>query len=234
MKNICKIFEVKNRRGAFEKGLSHTQINRTSLDESQPIASGIIPVHQTLSIMRKIMLVIGLLYLLALSSCLVSLYPIYTEKTRVFVPGLVGTWQGDTVAETWIFEKQDEMSYLLKYIEKGDTADLTINLAQLNNTLLMDFYLKDLDVDNDLVGMNLLRVHTFGKLVITPDSLQISMMNYSRIAELIEKKKLKISYETVDNDIVLTAKPEELQKFVVKNMADPALFGESLTLKRIR
>ena len=55
---------------------------------------------------------------LAVAGCIPSLQPLYTDKTTVFDPALVGFWVQDNGHSTWEFVRNESNTYGLTYTDK--------------------------------------------------------------------------------------------------------------------
>ncbi len=64
-------------------------------------------------------------------------------------------------------------------------------------------------------------------------TLQMQMMDPDKIEEMLKSDPNLIKHEIVEERIVLTASPEELQEFMKKHANDEGLFGEASDLERL-
>ncbi len=134
--------------------------------------------------------------------------------------------------ETWTFKSGEEKNYLLIHEDQdGYAAAFDIHLIKLGKHYFMDFFPTDMPVDesgkplkepgslgkmNSLTAIHLLAVHTFAKLEITDRELKISMFDPEFLRDLLKRKQIRIKHEETENGYVLTASPEDLQKFAEK------------------
>jgi hypothetical protein len=181
------------------------------------------------------------------SGCVIwSFYPLYTEKDLFENDILTGNWiDGDSLQ--WKFEHPesgnpkivDKKSYelhLTDYDKKETTYD--VNIIQLDGIYFLDFYIKDIaganssDSDAKLNYWNLhvIPVHTFAKLTIVDNTLQINWFDGDWLQKQIEGKKIKIGHEKNGETLLLTAKTADLQKLVVKYANTEAAFKDGLEL----
>jgi hypothetical protein len=142
--------------------------------------------------------------------------------------------------ETWDFRKGEGKSYLLVHTDTdGRTAAFDVHIIKLGNHYFMDFYPTGLPEEdkssvskyfdasaneNSFMAIHLLPVHTFAKLEVKPETLKISMFDPDFLKNLLENRQIRIKHEKVDNGYVLTASPEELQKFAEKYADEKAAF----------
>ncbi len=189
---------------------------------------------------------IPLLLLLLLFGCVRSLHRLYTERDLVFRPELVGVWSEQGESSTWTFRQGSEKSYQLRYVEggsgpsgtsrrllKNDTAFFDAHLVQLREHLFLDLFPSRLDVSTNLCMVHMLPVHTIWKVVLKEGEVEMAMLDQEWLQDLAERGLLKIGYERVDGEIVLTAPTAELQEFVVAYAEEPRAFLAPARLKRI-
>lgn len=199
---------------------------------------------------KSILFLTAIVFLL--SGCLVySFYPLYTEKDLFANDLLLGEWiDGDS--SIWKFEhkpigkkelgKVDSTAYILKIKEEGHpdftNAAFIVRIVKLEETYFLDFYLQDYKYDDeaDIFDLHLIPVHTFAKMELKGDHVRLNWFDPGWLGDLIEKNKIRIHHENNDEHILLTAKPEELQKFVVKYVNSNEAFKDGLDveMKRIK
>ena len=178
-------------------------------------------------------------------SCVLSLHPLYTEKDLVVEPKLEGNWADKEGKEFWTFEKSGEKSYKLTIVQKekgsesseksgeDESVKFDVHLVKLGNYIFMDLYPQEPDIKNDFYKWHLLPAHSFSRIWIEQDIVRISMLSIDWFKKMIEKKKVKIAYEKIDeNRFVLTAPTEKLQKFILKYAEDSEAFPEPAELYR--
>src|SRR2546426_5625817 len=158
--------------------------------------------------MKRNLLIMSVLTTLALSGCVPSLNPLYTEKDLVFDPALIGTWAEENNSDTWAFEKDTDKSYKLVVTEKGDAREYKIHLVKLGPALFLDFYPEDslCEVKQDFYKAHLVPAHLFAKVSEIGDTLRFALMNPDWLDKLLKQHPDAISHETIENDrVVLTA-----------------------------
>jgi hypothetical protein len=106
----------------------------------------------------------------------------------------------------------------------------------------LDFYIteiagansSDSDAKLNYWNLHVIPVHTFAKLTTSGNTLKIEWFNGDWFKEQIEAKKIKIKYEKNDENLLFTAKTNDLQKLVIKYANTEAAFkdGLSVELKR--
>ncbi|MGE0021160.1 MAG: hypothetical protein AB7S72_15920 [Draconibacterium sp.] len=178
---------------------------------------------------------------LFLSGCVVySFYPLYTEKDLFANEILTGTWVDGDSAE-WKFEHPyigkeipenlDKTSYVLYLKDKnGKASKFKVHIIKLGGYYFLDFYLEEY-TDNknlDLASFHIVPVHTFAKLKVTSNQLQINWFDQDWLGKLIKENKIRIHHENNGDYILLTALPKELQKFVTKYVDSEEAFEDGI------
>ncbi|MEX0845301.1 MAG: hypothetical protein WD022_08460 [Balneolaceae bacterium] len=175
-----------------------------------------------------------------------SVHPLVKEEESIVVPGLEGIWDGGTERWTFARSEEylplniglDELDitfhdsrndtssdaddlygYLVIFEEfQGEVTDSSLFLAhfvELNNNLFLDLYPVELD-RTTLYFHHFVPVHTFARVELEGDSLDISLFKDSWIEEQINDNRVRIKHEKTDWGILITASTSELQKFVTK------------------
>ena len=194
---------------------------------------------------RISVLAMAALLLVIMSGCLVkSLHPFYTNKDIVYRNDILGTYT-DQDKGTWTIEQKlikngtwrpldPEVTsyYLLKMVDqKKRTITFRGVLFKLDNNLYVDFYLEksdDRDDETDLFAMHVLGVHTVARVTITKNELHLNWYNEKWLSDLFKENKIRLAHEKLDDDnIVLTASTQELQKFMKKFANDPKAFEKT-------
>jgi len=185
--------------------------------------------------MKKIVVAITILAMLAMSSCLVSsLHPFYKSKNKIFDPMMTGQWidedsclwtiEKNLVSDYFMGPEYPDSTYRITYYEDEDSKGVfTGVLFRLKGIDYVDFY-PDPDEDHcgtDLTGMHHFPTHTLARIKMNSDSLMFYWYGDEWLDELITQNRIRIKHETVDisSDYtrhLLTAPTEELQKFITK------------------
>ena len=175
------------------------------------------------------------------SGCVVySFYPLYTEKDLFPNDILTGKWM-DGDSTLWNFEHAyhgkkepaniDSTSYVLYLKDKDNKeSEFSVHVVKLGGHYFLDFYLEDFMNDNelDLASFHIVPVHTFAKLKVSEDELQINWFDQDWLEKLIDANKIRIHHEDNGDYILLTAKPRELQKFVIKYQDTEEAFKDGI------
>ena len=123
--------------------------------------------------------------------------------------------------------EQYKGSYFVTIIEDDEEDSFFLVVPfKIEGQLFLDF--SPVVVDNELNSLlqsHLLGAHSLVKLdVLEEGKVSLKWFDEKRIKELFEQNKIKIKHQKMRNflfeeEILLTAKPKELQKFIKKYMA---------------
>lgn len=185
----------------------------------------------------SIILIIALFF----SGCVVySFYPLYTEKNLFPNDILTGNWIEEDNTQ-WNFKhafvqgktpkEVDSTSYVLYLKDKDEKeSEFSVHIIKLGGHYFLDFYLEEFVDDDNLVleDLHIIPVHTFAKLTVNENQLQINWFDPDWLEDLIEENKIRIHHENNGDFILLTAKPGELQKFVTKYVDSKEAFKDGL------
>ncbi|MDX8340279.1 hypothetical protein SLH46_13850 [Draconibacterium sp. IB214405] len=203
-------------------------------------------------------LVIAIITLL-LSGCVVySFYPLYTDDDLFENDLLLGEWFEDDNQDvvfgdgddSWNFthpflgDKKDGIRDKKRYVltltsnESGVVKEskFEVHVIKLADEYFLDFYIEEYgDEDNiTLSDLHLVPVHTFAKLKVYEDKLEIRWFDPEWLEDLIKENKIRIHHEDNGDVILLTAKPKELQKFVTKYVDSEEAFEDGLDVELYR
>lgn len=239
--------------------------------------------------MKKLNLFIALVCMFCMSSCVYSLFPIYTEDTIVFLPELVGSYEngnstmkfepshelditsievssdnpdefyvykGDTLRDMALISKaieeemreeftKDAKFYKLTVIEEDQdgTKDIQVfrtHLVQIGNDFFLDLYPDAVDENVSCNGKsgtyhtsNFMRVHTFMKIEIGKKELALTQFKLSKLRDLFKSNLIRLRHELVDDEVLITAQPKEIQKFIEKYSKDPSVYENTDLFARV-
>lgn len=134
-------------------------------------------------------------------------------------------------------ENIDSTSYVLHLETKDNkTSEFSVHIIKLAGHYFLDFYLEDF-LDNKeltLADFHIVPVHTFAKLTVKQDTLQINWFDQDWLENLIKENKIRIHHENNGDYILLTAKPAELQKFVTKYVNTEEAFKDGMEVFLVR
>ena len=215
--------------------------------------------------MKTRQLFIFAIALLIFHSCIVkSLYPFYTKDTISFDKRFLGIWQDKDPNIEWIiasmkdlyevanvdlsglsFEEVElyntlkEGYFVMKMGEDEQVAAFFAMPFKVNNQLFLYFTPLFGNHNSDrLVSLHEFSTHSLVKFDIKNDnSISSKWFSSEKIESLFENHKINIKHEKHGSKYLLTASPEELQKFIAKylvsNDPDKWKTGVAGDLKRI-
>ncbi len=180
-------------------------------------------------------------------SCIPSLYPLYKPKDLILDENLQGIfrsedddyWQIELLDLEW--EKQfsedwnkynSGKTYKLVVREDELVQDFAMHLLKLGDDHYLDFYPVDFEIPNKLLKQQLVPAHIFAKAEITDKYLILHFFDMDWMEELFEKNQIKLSHAELTDRYLLTAKTDELQKFIIKYANDSTTFLDADTLLR--
>ena len=127
---------------------------------------------------------------------------------------------------------QSGFTYQLSVMEDSIVEEFAAHMLMLGDDLYMDFFPINYSIEPDLLEMSLAPSHIFAKAEITEDFLLLHFFDLDWLTELVEDNKIKISHVEMNGRLLLTAKTDELQKFILKFANDSTTFMEADTLYR--
>ncbi len=175
-----------------------------------------------------------LLGLLWLSGCWIpSVNPLYEEGDIVFEPALVGIWQADEAKTGMVFTRRpDSKCYTLVYLEEGqEKSDFDACVVQLGAIRYLDIKPAE-SKQPDALSAHLLPLHSFWKLQLVSDRLELQALNTEWFKDTEEKKHLPLEHFDSEGEIVLTASTASLRSFFLQNGALEGVFGEKSEFHR--
>ena len=193
---------------------------------------------------RNIVLVMSFVLL---SSCIVkSLHPFYTKETIVSETQFLGKWEDDDGALWKVVLAKDEIldgkpvgslskkdlkefykfqhAYFIERTKKNEKTAFIATPFKINGQLFLDFIPFEIDggFTTILLNVHLVATHSLVKYDMLPNGeISFKWLDEDKVAALFEEKKIKIKHEKIgllNDKFLLTAKSEELQKFIVKYM----------------
>ena len=149
-----------------------------------------------------------------------SLHPLYTDDTVVFDDQLLGKWYGED-GGSWSFtkSKDDDQAYTLRIVEpSGKQGLLDVHLVQLGQHHFIDLYPgENMDLENtaETYRMNMVSAHTFMKLQLNDPNL---LLQWGCLNEVLEDDPNLLKHEKVEDSIVITAQPKDLQRVILDHL----------------
>jgi len=121
-----------------------------------------------------------------------------------------------------------------KSMPKNEYTEYHLHIVKLGNNLFIDLFPEEWMKDDSFLAIHLVSAHTFAKIDIG-DKLEINLFDSHFLQNLFDKNKIRIKHENNGVYTLLTAKPEELQKFVIKYANEDKAFSDLMkfTLTKI-
>jgi hypothetical protein len=193
--------------------------------------------------MRKVKLLIAFTLLLMLTGCTdaVSLQPLYTDEDLSFDPALLGTWV-DSDHGFWEFTEESETEYRLVITrtvsEHGQVTkdEYEVHLVNVEGAVFLDFLPVKLESPDGVSDpFNFVPAHIIVRVMqVEPTLIFKDLASWDKKGWLdtyLEDNPTAITHEKGANgDILLTAPPKELQKFLLAHLED--VFDDEMELKR--
>ncbi|UII19215.1 hypothetical protein [Fulvivirga ligni] len=190
---------------------------------------------------KSIILLLAMSFIL--SSCVYSLFPIYTPDTIRYNQRLIGTWKGPENELTFKLNNKEDTSegYIMTIIDSGGEYKFKTFLVEIGNEFYLDMFpeMGDLHHALEVYAMNLYPMHTFQKVSIKDNQLSITTFSLERLSELFKRNQIRLRHELVsqngdpeDAEVVITAQPKELQKFIEVYSKDESVFDQTVKYTR--
>jgi hypothetical protein len=142
--------------------------------------------------------------------------------------------------EKYFFNPNLRKHYLIKIITEKDTSVFDGKLSNLGGNYFLDLIPNDKHVGDKISGSfiagMIVRTHGFFKIDLKDDELVVNTIENDDFKDLIENKRVRIEHVEHDDKVIITAKTEDIQKFLIK-FANSEIFNdpdEALILKRIK
>ncbi len=107
-----------------------------------------------------------------------------------------------------------------------DKVEFQLHLVDLEGKTYIDFYPEEWNVDNTILAFHLMGVHTFAKVDINDEYINIDWFDSDWFEQKMKENKIRIKHEKNSGNILLTAQPKDLQKFVIKYSDDENAFDD--------
>ena len=183
---------------------------------------------------RKHLQIAGLLGLVVLAGCIPSVHSLYNERDVVFEPALLGEWTNESSSNTLTFTQKGAKSYNLVFRgEGGAKAEFVAHLLKVGEWHFLDFYpLESAALQNDFYKCNFLPMHTFMRVREIEPGLRLEILKTDWLLEYLANNPEAIKHEKVKDSLMLTAKPAELQAFLLKHEKTEDAWAEGSSMTR--
>jgi hypothetical protein len=187
---------------------------------------------------RRLLSLLLLICAVATTGCVRSLYPIYTEKTLTYDPAFLGTWldqKEETRLEIAAASDNDEpgaiKSYRVTHTDKdAKPARLIGHLAKVGDLLVADLMLAD---ENELPGSEFAKSHLFPLHTFwivrhdDAETMTIRAIDDDWMKKFANDHPAAIAHYKSKDEVILTAPPEELQKFLLAHEKDEGMLSDA-------
>ncbi|HEX5131920.1 MAG TPA: hypothetical protein VFX92_05475 [Candidatus Krumholzibacteria bacterium] len=162
-----------------------------------------------------------------------SIHPLYSDRTTLFDPALIGTWVAEEDDE-FVFTLEDTTrgTYRLISDESGATARFQAVLTEIDNVRFLDIFPDDPDNGNGFYRDHLMRVHSIVRLERSADTLSVSDFDAEWLSTMASQKKISIDHVSLDGAVLLTGSTESLQAFVRKYAHTAEAFSDPIRFRR--
>lgn len=128
---------------------------------------------------------------------------------------------------------KSSMNYKLTTYEQGEKKEeYEAHLVQLGDLLLLDLYPYE-TMDINYISKNQFPVHSFFKIEIENDQVQITSFDLDNLNQLFTSNLIRLKHQEVDGTVLITAETKDLQKFLKRYADDDKVFEEPESYQRI-
>lgn len=194
--------------------------------------------------MKKLKVLGIILVLLILQSCVMkSLNHFYVKEAISYNPNLIGEWTDSKKGQWKIvsfkeeFEKENhdqtnlmkedreayekyKEGYVISYIKSDKEAYFIAVPFKVNDNIYIDFtpFYYDDDSLNGLLSQHLVKTHSVAKLNIKDNELNFSFLSEEVMQVMFNENKIRLEHTKtgIDDNLLLTASPQELYSFIKK------------------
>lgn len=171
---------------------------------------------------------------LSFTACVPSLHPLYTNEDVLFDPALLGVWGEADCRERWTFTQAGEAKYKLIHTDKeGVEGEFSVRLVNVAGYRFLDLLPVEGEArGNDFYQGHFQPIHTFVRVTQSAPELRLANLEPDWLSQQLKANPAALRHERIKGEIVLTASPKELQRFLLTHLQTPGAFDESLVLTR--
>jgi len=176
------------------------------------------------------------------TGCVRSVHPFYTDAQLTYDPAVVGTWSDAERNNAFtITADAEQKQYSVAYTDKdGKVGHFIVHLAKLERLQPPPQLLADIVPDepkleeNDTYKAHLLPLHSFMLVSYNAAEMKLRMMDRDWLDKFLQSHPDALKHERIGQDqTILTASTDELQKFILNNLETKDAFGDPTELRRI-
>jgi hypothetical protein len=162
-----------------------------------------------------------------------SVNPLFTDKEAMDVSGLAGNWtEAEDGSSSFTLRPLGQGRYELVTFEEGKRQrPLSVSAGRLGGELYWDVTAKPGE-DEGPWGAHRLQIHSFARVRLEGDRLEIAFLNADALEEAIQAGRFSLSHEHVDDQLLLLAPTEELQELILA--LDDGLYASTGVFQRER
>jgi hypothetical protein len=176
-----------------------------------------------------------------------SIFALYKADDKAFEKDLIGTWKlvvtnpddsDSNKNSRWIFQQSTENSYDFKWGVVGTKGGFLakVRLVRIGTLLFIDVEGNTddeaIDARENPVSFPTIPVHMFGRIWLEKNKLEIHFLNDDWVKAQAKAGTLPLSYLDADGNPLLTAKTDDLRKFMQDHADDEAALSENYSLVR--
>jgi hypothetical protein len=184
--------------------------------------------------MRKIAIWLLPGFLLLMAGCVSSVHPLYTAQDVIFDPTVLGVWTDEDSKETWALTRAGEKEYKLIHTdEDGRKGEFVAYLLNVKGQMFLDLYpVEPEHRQSSFYHDHLLRVHKFVAVFQIEPTIRISYLDPEWLKKFLDMYPSALKAEKVEGEVLITASPEETQKFLLAHLKTEGAFSEQCELVR--
>jgi len=153
---------------------------------------------------------------------------------------LNGMWSDKEGDVTFSFEQGtgegQENEYKLVVKEKNAEQDMSgefeARLVRLGSTHFLDIYPQSNERGSEFYRLHFARAHTFARLEIHEDSLQLQFLSASWLKARMDEKSVDTPCVKVDGVLLLTGTTEEVQELLSLHANDDGALADPVLLEK--
>ncbi len=124
-------------------------------------------------------------------------------------------------------------SYKMVVMSDGERMPYMAHVVEIGEDYFLDIYPLP-EYSDATFSTNLFPVHTFMKVGVEDGQLKLTQFDLEKLNELFESNLVRLRHEYVDGNVVITAQPTEIQKFLDRYSNDETVFeGEEVYTKSV-
>lgn len=126
-----------------------------------------------------------------------------------------------------------EESYKMVVKQNKERYVYQAHIAQIGEDMFLDLYPLP-EFSDAAFGANLFPVHTFMKLNMKDGKLELTQFDLDKLNKLFESNLIRLRHEMVDGVALISAQPQEIQKFLDKYSSDESVFENTEVYTKVK